>query len=112
MSMPGEEKSPRVLNRYRDAIPAGAVNIMRPGPWGNPFVIGKHGDRGTVIARYREWLLANPAKIEAARRELAGKDLVCCCAPQACHGEVLLEVANGLEPAQRRARVGEGAVPR
>jgi hypothetical protein len=30
----------------------------------------------------------------AALRELRGKDLVCWCAPDACHGDVLLVLAN------------------
>jgi hypothetical protein len=57
-------------------------------------VIGRHGTRDDVIAKHREWLLAQPALIEAAKRELAGHDLVCFCAPKKCHGDVLLEVAN------------------
>lgn len=84
----------KVLNKYRDGIPKGAVYIGRPSKWGNPFVIGKDGDRTEVIAKYRQWLLARPELVEAARRELAGRDLVCFCAPKACHGDVLLEVAN------------------
>lgn len=31
---------------------------------------------------------------DVAKRELAGKDLICYCAPKACHGDVLIEVAN------------------
>ena len=32
---------------------------------------------------------------EAARRELAGKNLACWCKPgEPCHGDVLLEIAN------------------
>jgi hypothetical protein len=36
----------------------------------------------------------------AALSELRGKDLICWCAPEACHADVLLELANpapGLE---------------
>src|SRR5690554_3305781 len=68
---------PKVLNKYKDGVPAGAVYIGRPSKWGNPFVIGKDGDRDEVIAKYRQWLLAQPTLVEAAKRELAGKDLVC-----------------------------------
>ena len=85
---------PKVLNKYKDGVPADAVYIGRPSKWGNPFVIGKDGTREEVITKYRAWLLARPAKVETAKRELAGKDLVCFCAPKACHGDVLLEVAN------------------
>lgn len=92
----------KVLNKYRDGIPKGAVYIGRPSKWGNPFAIGKDGDRDEVIAKYRQWLLARPDIMEAAKLELAGKDLVCFCAPKACHGDVLLEVANGTGKPRRQ----------
>ena len=64
--------------------------------WGNPFRIGDDGmTREDVILRYRDWLLAQPALVEKARTELRDKVLACWCAPQACHGHVLAEVANG-----------------
>lgn len=85
---------PTVLNKYKHGLPSEAVYIGRPSKWGNPFAIGKDGDREEVIAKYRRWLLARPEMVESARRELAGKDLVCFCAPKGCHGDVLLEVAN------------------
>jgi len=84
----------KVLNKYEDGMPTGAVYIGRPSKWGNPFVINRDGTREEVIAKYRIWLLGQPAKVAAAKRELAGKDLVCFCAPKGCHGDVLLEVAN------------------
>ena len=37
---------------------------------------------------------ANVDEALAALPELRGKDLVCWCAPEACHGDVLLELAN------------------
>lgn len=70
------------------------VYIGRPSKFGNPFVIGQHGDRAQVIRRFEEWLLAQPKLVEAAKQELRGKNLVCWCAPQACHGDVLMRIAN------------------
>lgn len=93
----GLANTPRVLNKYRHGIPAGAIYIGRPSKWGNPFAIGKDGDRATVIAKYRAWLLSNPELVAAVKHDLAGKDLVCFCSPAACHGDVLLEVANGAQ---------------
>lgn len=80
--------------KYVKNTPDEAVYIGRPSIWGNPFVIGKDGNRDEVIAKYRTWLLARPGLIEKAKRELAGKDLVCYCSPSPCHGDVLIEVAN------------------
>jgi len=82
------------LNKYRDKIHKDAINIMRPSKWGNPFVIGRDGDRDMVCEKHRVWFLAHPEMVEAAKRDLVGKDLVCCCAPKRCHGDTLLEVAN------------------
>ncbi len=70
------------------------VRCTRPGPWGNPFKEGRDGSRLEVIEKYRAWLLARPAMVERAKRELRGKILGCWCAPRPCHCDVLLEVAN------------------
>lgn len=70
------------------------VYIGRPGKWGNPFVIGRDGTRDEVISKYRAWLEARPEVMEEVVRELKGKVLGCWCAPNACHGDVLSELAN------------------
>lgn len=61
--------------------------------WGNPFIIGKDGTRDEVMAKYRTWLLANSNLLKKVP-ELKGKVLGCWCAPEACHGDVLAELAN------------------
>ena len=68
--------------------------IGRPSKWGNPFVIGPDGTREDVVRKFEEYLMLNPVLMEAARRELKGKDLVCFCAPLSCHGDVLSRIAN------------------
>jgi hypothetical protein len=70
------------------------VYVGRPSKWGNPFTIGRDGTRAQVIAKYRAWILTQPALVKAARRELRGKVLACWCAPLACHAEVLAEIAG------------------
>ena len=42
---------PTVFNKYHKP-PSTAVYIGRGSPWGNPFVIGKDGDRDTVCDKY------------------------------------------------------------
>jgi hypothetical protein len=69
------------------------VYIGRPSKWGNPFMIGPDGDRSEVIRRYRDWIRTQPDLL-AALPELKGRVLGCWCAPQACHGDVLVELAN------------------
>ena len=83
-----------VVNKYSNVISVGAVYIGRPSKFGNPFVIGRDGNREQVIEKYAQWLATRPDLIKAAKHELRGKDLVCFCAPKACHGDVLLRIAN------------------
>lgn len=64
-----------------------------PSKWGNPFVIGRDGSREEVIEKYRAWLVSQPELLHALD-ELRGRDLVRWCAPLACHGDVLIELAN------------------
>jgi uncharacterized protein DUF4326 len=54
------------------------VYVGRPSKWGNPFVIGRDGSRDQVIAKYRAWIVRQPA-LMAALHELRGKNLVCWC---------------------------------
>ncbi len=93
-----QQHGPRVYSRRKGAElpPAGAVRVDRLSPYGNPFVIGRDGDRAAVIARYERWLHApeQAALRERAVGELRGRDLVCWCAPEACHGDILLELVN------------------
>jgi hypothetical protein len=82
-----------VHNKYKNTAPPGSVYIGRPSKFGNPFVIGKDGTRPEVIAKFEAYILSNPELMDALK-ELRGKDLVCYCAPQACHGDVLMRLAN------------------
>jgi hypothetical protein len=68
---------------------------MRPGRWGNPFKIGRDGNRDEVIRKHREKVRNDPRLQEVIRRELKGKILVCCCKPKACHCDTLAFVADG-----------------
>ena len=100
---------PRVVN-IRDyapgALPADAVYIGRSSPiyglpsskWsihipmkGQEPSTGEQRSRAWALARYREHLLSRPDLL-AALPELAGKTLLCWCAPKPCHGDVLAEL--------------------
>lgn len=84
------------LSRRRGwRLPDNATSVARPTRWGNPFRVGLDGDAATCVARFRAWMLADPARIAAARDALRGRDLACWCAPDMpCHADVLLELAN------------------
>lgn len=66
------------------------VYIGRPSKWGNPFIIGKDGDREEVLAKYSQWILSQDLPFH----ELKGKILGCWCSPRSCHGDILVELAN------------------
>jgi len=73
------------------------IYIGRPSKWGNPFVIGKDGDRAEVVAKYEAWLAKQVTTGEITLDELAelsGKTLVCFCKPYPCHGDVLAKYAD------------------
>lgn len=89
----------RVGNRKRGDK---GVYVGRPSVLGNPFEIGRDGDREEVIAKYEHWLKArlqneNSAQSQAIEQlanevRVDGKvQLVCWCAPLRCHAEVIRE---------------------
>lgn len=87
---------PKVLNAKKVGVIStkDRVYVGRPTKWGNPYLIGHHGTREEIIAKYRRFVLSNP-ELVASLPSLRGKDLVCWCAPFKCHADVLLELANG-----------------
>jgi hypothetical protein len=72
------------------------VRIDRDSAWGNPYHIGRHGDRATVLAKYRAHLDRSP-ELQARLPELRGKVLGCHCFPARCHGDVLIERLEALD---------------
>ena len=71
--------------------------VARPSRWGNPFRVGVDGDGAVCVARFRQALIDGELSfgLDDARQALAGRDLACWCPPgDACHADVLLEVAN------------------
>lgn len=104
--------SPQRIQRRRTKgwkAPEGAVYVGRGSKWGNPYPVGSiypQGDHWVVlnavnsIHLYRQdldkSLLGRETLRSRIRRELAGKDLMCWCPlDKPCHGDVLLEIANG-----------------
>jgi hypothetical protein len=88
-----------------------AVNVARPGLWGNPFIIGmsrctgqgvgfteqKIEDAATAVRYFREMLTVKQRNFPSAEeiKGLRGKNLACWCKPgEPCHADVLLELAN------------------
>ena len=96
---------PKLYNKRGGNAPFNGVYIGRPSKWGNPYshmpdtlAINRVASRDEAVDAYEKALYAqlikNPSLLGTIKRELGGKDLVCWCAPQKCHGEVLLKIAN------------------
>lgn len=81
-----------VVNKYKEPY---EVYIGRGSKWGNPFVIGKDGNRDDVCDKYEVYLLSNQTLLDALP-ELKDKKLGCFCKPQRCHGDLLAKLADEL----------------
>lgn len=100
----------RVTNFMTDAEAALAVRTDNPmfvyigrrnrsynleaSKWHNPYRIGTDGTREEVVEKYRQSIL-NDDYLLRCLPNLRGKTLVCWCAPEMCHGDVLVELVNG-----------------
>ena len=76
----------KVHNKYHKTAPEDAVYIGRGSPYGNPYVIGRDGDRDEVCDLFEKNILPM-LNLEPLR----GKDLVCFCKPKRCHGDSILK---------------------
>ena len=83
----------RVVNKYQQEYD---IYIGRGSKWGNPFVLGKDGNREEVIDKYEEWIRQQP-DLMSSLNELKGKRLGCFCRPKKCHGDVLVKLVEEME---------------
>ncbi len=80
----------RVVNLRKEKYD---VYIGRGSKWGNPFKIGKDGNREEVIAKYEKYIMNSPYLI-ISLKELKNKTLGCFCKPLPCHGDILIKLVN------------------
>lgn len=64
---------PKVYNMHADDVPGGAILVDSCTVFGNPYQIGKDGNRDQVISKYEVDFLAAPDLIAKAKRELKGR---------------------------------------
>jgi hypothetical protein len=84
-------------NLYNTIIPVGAVAIVRPSIWGNPFKITNEMDRVEVIKKFESALVKGELRfgIDDVKSKLRGKNLACWCpVGESCHGDILIKYAN------------------
>lgn len=78
------------------------VYIGRPSKWGNPFshqpgtkAKYKTKTRREAIQKHKEWITEGEGKhLLEDIHELKGKILGCWCHNKACHGDILVKLAN------------------
>jgi hypothetical protein len=77
------------------------IYIGRGSKFGNPYSHLPNSaapwpveTREDAIRLYEEWIRSQPELMAAAKKELKNKILGCFCSPLACHGDVLLKIAN------------------
>ena len=95
---------PKRIQRKRTKgwkMPEGAVYVGRPTKWGNPYKVTPDCTAEEAVSLYRQTIERGPRNLCEfpdcfdIRAELRGKDLACWCPlDQACHADVLLEIAN------------------
>jgi Domain of unknown function (DUF4326) len=96
VNLKGTGRRPNEVGPNEVYIGRHTQNGWRKSKWGNPFRLPRNTSmeqRAEVLAMYRRWLLGQSA-LMGALPELHGKNLLCWCAPEACHGDVLLALAN------------------
>jgi hypothetical protein len=75
------------------------VYVGRPSIFGNPFKIGKDGDRLEVIIKFENYFLYKINTDEQFKRaidKLKGKVLGCYCAPKDCHARIIVDYLEGV----------------
>lgn len=94
-----------IYNLHHKNIPEDVIRIDRGTKWGNPFVIGKDGNRDEVCDKHFAYLKEQIKTGKVTLKELASlynKDLACWCSPNRCHGDTLEKLSiwayNKLNP--------------
>jgi len=66
--------------------------------WANPFKISKTQTRDDVLKLYEEYIKKKiiDEDLHEELEKLRGKNLGCWCAPDKCHGDILLKILESL----------------
>lgn len=70
------------------------IRVDRFSDWGNPFEMGKDGDRDAVCNNYKNHFIPYKPSLTKKIYELKGMALGCWCAPLSCHADHLKTLAD------------------
>ena len=76
------------------SAPSEAVYVGRGSIYGNPFIMGKDGDRKSVVNKFYHYALWRLSREPNWLDGLKDKDLVCYCYPALCHGDMLISIVK------------------
>ncbi len=91
----------KVVNKYKEKY---THYIGRGSVFGNPFRIGKDGNREEVIIKFERWLMFHHCnlidKLIKAIYDLPEYAILgCYCKPKSCHGDVIVKIWKWLHNA-------------
>jgi hypothetical protein len=78
----------------------GRAGHGQDGYFGNPFVLGKDGNRKEVLEKYKVYFynrIKNDPEFKSRIERLAGLTLGCFCVPLKCHGHIIIEYLNSIK---------------
>ena len=83
-----------VVNKKKNQ--RGTIYAGRPGPYGNPYVVGVHGKRGDCVKAFEKFLLSDKGAEFREKIALIPDDAVleCFCVPNPCHAQVIADYEN------------------
>jgi hypothetical protein len=84
----------KVVNKRKEPF---TVYIGRGSIFGNPFIMGKDGDRDQVVEKYREYALNDNVLMMAIAKLPENAVLGCFCAPLRCHGQIIIEMWKNMK---------------
>lgn len=92
------------IGNINNPPPGLTLRVHRPHLLGNPFRIGKDGDRRTVIDKYKTWLYYSylyDARVKSTINWLREEDcqitLLCYCHPLPCHATIIKDFVDNLD---------------
>jgi len=83
----------KVINLRKEKY---TVYIGRGSVFGNPFKIGKDGNREEVIKKYEQWVKKSSRMLQNIYKLSPIAVLGCYCKPKDCHGDVIIKIWKDL----------------
>lgn len=91
----------KVVNLRREAydVYMGRPGKGQEGPYGNPYIVGIHGERGECVDLFEQMFISDTPEGIAYRARVdkgikPNDRLGCFCAPKRCHADIVAKYVN------------------